>query len=122
MNFIATILTHHHFPQNDIDSIQAFKDRDGFCLLEQSEFDAMMAYFKEFTDDFKDSIPIITDNNSNYFCVYTDGEFKHKVWYLSHDELNTTPKTNSISNLIHLIQTHLDCYDGDDLLDKLGIR
>lgn len=121
MNFIANILQHYQFPKNDIDNIQNFNSRDGFCLLEKQEFDEMMAYFSEFPDVYGDSIPIITDNNSNYICVYIDGEFKHQVWYLSHDDPNTKPRFNNISELVELINTHSDCWDFDDLADKMGI-
>lgn len=122
MKFVVQKLKSYSFNESDVESAENFTSRDGFQWIEEKEFEEMMDYFAEFPEDFENSIPVMTDNQSNYICVYVKGDLKHQVWYLSHDELNTKPRFQNLTELITAINLHSDCWDFSDLADKLGIN
>lgn len=114
--FIPEILEKYHFPQQDIVNIELFQSRDGFILLEQDEFRNMEGFFAEYPEDFAGLLPIMTDNNSNYICVYFSGSYQFQVALLNHDEMDLSPKFSSLTELISTINQYPECYDIDEIL------
>ncbi len=100
--------------KEDINKLEHFKSRDGFCLLEESDFDEMLEYFEQY-EVYKNLIPIMTDNNSNYWCLYVSGILKGMVCYLSHDGPSLEPKFKDIPKFINAINKNPDAYDFDEL-------
>ncbi|UNM96353.1 hypothetical protein MMG00_00245 [Ignatzschineria rhizosphaerae] len=96
-------------------SIEDFQSRDGFVVLKEAEFNNMMAFFKDYPENFAELLPIMTDNNSNYLCVYFTGYHRFQVAYLSHDEMDLTPIYPNISSLIQVINQYSECYDIEDI-------
>lgn len=82
--------------------------------MTKSDFNDMLEYFKQYTV-YDNLIPILTDNNSNYWCLYVSGSLKGMICYLSHAELSLEPKFIGISELINTIDENPDVYDFDEL-------
>jgi hypothetical protein len=114
---IIKLLVQHQFPAGDINALETFASRDGFQVITDKELDGMWAFFKQYPEDFEDLLPIITDGNSNYLCVYYRGEFTGHVCFLSHDEMNLSPRIASIKRLIAIINAHPTAWDFMDLPD-----
>jgi len=121
MSFISIILEQYSFPESDIKAIENFTNRDGFQLLEKGEFNDMINFFKQYPEDFQEIIPIMTDQNSNFICVYIKGENLYKVCYLNHDEINLYPKFKNIYDLIETINNNPGCWDITELDDSVFI-
>lgn len=102
--------------QSDIEKLEAFKPRDGFVVINDGELAEMLAYFSQFPV-YKGLVPILTDENSNYCCVYVEGPLKGMVCNVSHDELNTEPKFRSLSRLLDAIDYNRDAYSFLDFED-----
>ncbi len=100
--------------KEDLKKLEGFNSRDGFVLVTESDFNDMLEYFKQYAV-YDNLIPILTDNNSNYWCLYVNGYLKGMVCYLSHDELSLEPKFIGISELINKIDENPDAYDFDEL-------
>lgn len=100
--------------EEDINKLEYFKSRDGFCLLEGSEFDKMLKYFEQY-EIYRNLIPIMTDNNSNYWCLYVSGLLKGMVCYMSHDELSLEPRFKNITKFVYTINKNPEAYDFNEL-------
>lgn len=114
MHHIKVVLESYSVDDIDIDALKSFESRDGFVLLEVDEFKDMFDYFQAFPV-YHALIPVMTDDNSNYWCVYVDGPLKNMVCYLSHDEPSLEPRFSSLSSLINAIENNADSYYMDDL-------
>lgn len=114
---IIQLLVHHQFPAGDINALETFGSRDGFQVITDKELDDMLAFFKQYPEDFEDLFPIMTDDHSNYLCVYYKGAFTGNVCYLSHDEMNLSPRIAGIGRLIAIINAHPGAWDFTDLPD-----
>lgn len=98
----------------DLKKLENFTSRDGFNRLDVSEFNAMMAHFEAY-EVYKNLIPILTDNHSNYWCLYVGGVLKGMVCYLNHAEVSLEPKFKGIYELLQTIEKHPKAYDYHDL-------
>lgn len=99
---------------SEIERLASFQSRDGFMLLEETEFDEMQKYFEQFPM-YKNIIAFLTDGNSNYWCLYISGAMKGMICYLSHDEPSLEPKFKSVLNLLNVIEENPEAYDFYDL-------
>ena len=95
--------------------LESYESRDGFCKVEEEDFNGMMEFFEEY-EEYQNLIPLLTDNNSNYWCFISDGKHKGKVCHLSHDEIDLKPLFSSVQDLINEINDHPDAYDFYELL------
>lgn len=75
----------------------------------------MMKFLQQQGDELATIVPVVTDNNSNYLCVFVRGEHAGLVCYLSHDEINLTPIFKNVSNMVKAINEHPDAWDVYDL-------
>ncbi len=107
-------LEKYNLNSDDFLELKTFNSRDGFCLISESDFISMIEYFEEYSI-YEDLIPIITDNNSNYWCLYYKGILKGMVCHLSHDEVNLEPKFANIHNLLNCIKVNNEAYDFEEL-------
>lgn len=112
---IIEVLKQYHFPATDVQVLESFASRDGFQRITNEDLEGMLVFFKQYADDFDEVIPIMTDDNSNYFCVYYKGDNKGKVCYLSHDEIDLTPRFKSIESLFNVIEVHPEAWDFEEL-------
>lgn len=110
-------LNQYNLKASEIETLNTFQSRDGFVLLDEEGFEEMMDYFSQFPV-YKNLVPFITDENSNYWCVYINGPMKGMVCYLSHDEPDLAPKFQSVSNLLKVINENDDAYDFYDLTEN----
>jgi hypothetical protein len=113
MKYLKSILTNHNIDEAHPGKLESFESRDGFTILEEEEFRSMQRYFEEFPI-YKDLIPVMTDGNSNYWCLYIDGPLKNMVCYLNHEEPSLEPRFKNLSSLIDTINKHPESYDIDD--------
>ena len=95
--------------KSNIEKLKAYKSRDGFVLIDNKEFSEMIAYFKQFPV-YKEIIPIMTDGQSNYSCLYIAGPMEGMICHLAHGEQNLEPKFKDISNFIKAIESN-NAYD-----------
>ncbi len=100
--------------REEIFCLEGFQPRDGFLFLTENEERQMLDLFSEF-NVYQHLFPILTDQNSNYWCIYKSGILKGMVCYLSHDELSLEPKFYNIYQLLHVIEQYPELYDYDDL-------
>ncbi|WP_272151350.1 hypothetical protein [Tenacibaculum aiptasiae] len=107
-------LSKYEIGKDDLRKLQDYNSRDGFELIEESDFESMLEYFEEY-EVYNNLIPIMTDNNSNYWCLYVGGKLKGMVCYLANEEMNLAPRFKNITNLINNIYQNPDAYDFDEL-------
>ena len=75
----------------------------------------MQDFFNDYTL-FNDLKVILTDENSNYWCVFVGGARKGMVCHLDHEEQDQQqPRFKSISRLLEVIEQHKEAYDFDEL-------
>ena len=81
------------------------RGRDGFIAVEDKDFEEMQDFF----NDYK---VILTDENSNYWCVFVGGARKGMVCHLDHEfQDQQQPRFKSISRLLEVIEQHKEAYD-----------
>ena len=77
----------------------------------------MQDFFNDYTL-FNDLKVILTDENSNYWCVFVGGARKGMVCHLDHEfQDQQQPRFKSISRLLEVIEQHEEAYDFDELID-----
>ncbi|MDO4879821.1 MAG: hypothetical protein Q3983_00935 [Capnocytophaga sp.] len=102
-------------PFEDIQNVKAFTSTDGFMLVEDEEYEDLQKFFGQFSL-FNGLCPLLSDGNSNYWCVFTEGARKGLVCYLNHEEQDRLePRFKNISRLLVAIEKHPDAGDFDDL-------
>ena len=102
----------------DIEQLEKFygeerfiRGRDGFIAVEDKDFEGMQDFFNDYTL-FNDLKVILTDENSNYWCVFVGGARKGMVCHLDHEEQDQQqPRFKSISRLLEVIEQHKEAYD-----------
>ena len=102
----------------DIEQLEEFygeerfiRGRDGFIAVEDKDFEEMQDFFNDYTL-FNDLKVILTDENSNYWCVFVEGARKGMVCHLDHEEQDQQqPRFKSISRLLEVIEQHKEAYD-----------
>lgn len=99
---------------SEIEKLTAYQSRDGFVLLYDAEFDEIENYFSHFPI-YKNLVALLTDENSNYWCINVSGPMKGMICYLSHDEPNLEPKFKNISSFLKVIDENPEVYDFYDL-------
>ena len=104
----------YEIEKNDLKNLLSYESRDGFELIEKDDFESMVEYFEQY-EIYKNLIPILTDNNSNYWCLYVGGKLKGTVCHLSYDEVNLEPKFKNITKLINTIDKNPEAYDFSEL-------
>jgi len=123
MSYLDEILRKHPIDAASYSALEGFIARDYFKKIEQRDFNKMISFFEEdalFDKMFKHILPILTDGNSNYACVYADGVLKGKVCYLSHSEPSLQPVFRDINSLVAAINSNPDAEDMDSLLEKVS--
>lgn len=100
--------------KSETEKLKTFESRDGFVLLDNTEFEEMESYFTEFPI-YRNLVAILTDENSNYWCINVNGPLKGMICYLSHDEPNLEPKFKDISSFLKAIDENPEAYDFNDL-------
>ncbi|MDO5640611.1 MAG: hypothetical protein Q4G28_12170 [Neisseria sp.] len=103
---------------SDIEKLNAFESRDGFALLDDAEFDEMANCLARLPI-YRHLLALLTDGNSNYWCVNTDGAMKGMICYLSHDEPDLAPKFKNISRFLQAINENPEADDFYDLAEDL---
>lgn len=121
-NAIWGVLDYYEIDTKSIDALKEFKSRDGFQIINDAELFQMMDYFEEYRDDFGYLIPFITDDNSNYLCIYYKDEFKNKICYFNHEEPDTYPILENIEELLSLIEANSQAYDFFDLQELIDSK
>ncbi|WP_212002546.1 SMI1/KNR4 family protein [Chitinophaga sp. HK235] len=112
---ILSILSVNNIPVSEVEAFVQFLPRNGFSFLSDKELDSMLIFLGQQEDDLKEILPILTDNNSNFLCVFVTGNHKGQVCYLSHDEINLNPIFRNIPNLVKAINEHPDSWDVTEL-------
>ena len=102
-------------PFEDIQNLKTFTSREGFMLVDDEEYEELQKFFQQFSL-FNGLCPLLSDGNSNYWCVFTKGARKGLVCYLNHEEQDRLePRFKNISRLLVAIEKHPDASDFDDL-------
>ena len=108
-------------PFEDIQNLKAFTSREGFMLVDNEEYEELQKFFQQFSL-FNGLCPLLSDGNSNYWCVFTKGARKGLVCYLNHEEQDRLePRFKNISRLLVAIEKHPDASDFDDLSELLEV-
>lgn len=87
-----------------------FVSRNGFNVIQEDEYTSVINYFLDFPIC-KDLIPVLTDNQSNYWCLYIDGPLINKVCYFDHEEPSLEPTFRTIENFLAVLDQHPAFYD-----------
>lgn len=115
---IIELLKQYQFPTIDVQALERFESRDGFQRITDEDLEGMIAFFEQYPEDYENILPMMTDDNSNYLCVYYKGDDKGKVCHLSHDEIDLTSRFKSIESLIHVIKANPEAWDFEELPEK----
>ncbi len=102
------------YQQDEPQELNTFNSREGFYRLNEDELGSLLDYFSDFPV-YTDLVPILTDGQSNYWCLYIDGVLKGKICYLSHDEVSLEPRFKSLSSFIKLINANPSYSDVSDI-------
>jgi hypothetical protein len=116
MEHIKNVLIKYNFDTATIGKLESFESRDGFIVLNEEAFEEMQNYLNEFPV-YQFLVPIMTDDNSNYWCLYVDGPLKNMLCHLGHEEPSLEPRFKNLSSLIDAINDHPDCSDMNDFED-----
>ena len=108
----------------DIEQLEKFygeerfiRGRDGFIAVEDKDFEGMQDFFNDYTL-FNDLKVILTDENSNYWCVFVGGARKGMVCHLDHEfQDQQQPRFKNICRLLEVIEQHKEAYDFDELIE-----
>lgn len=108
----------------DIEQLEKFygeerfiRGRDGFIAVEDNDFEGMQDFFNDYTL-FNDLKVILTDENSNYWCVFVGGARKGMVCHLDHEfQDQQQPRFKNICRLLEVIEQHKEAYDFDELIE-----
>lgn len=98
----------------DIQELSKFQSRDGFKLLKDKEFNQIDKFFRQFPV-YSNLIPLLTDGNSNYWCVYIDNEMHGMICYCSHEEVSLEPRFRNTTSLLTAINKNTAAYDFHEL-------
>lgn len=115
---IIELLKQHQFAAVDVQALENFGSRDGFQKITNEDLEGMLVFFEQYPEDYENILPIMTDGNSNYLCVYYKGNDKGKVCHLSHDEIDLTPRFKSIESIIHVIKANPEAWDFEELPEE----
>lgn len=117
MDHLKEVLIKHGITSSDIAKLEAFESRPGFSELADEEFAEMQAYLGSFPV-YQFLVPFLTDDNSNYYCLYVDGPLKGMVCYVDHEELDLAPRFRSLSSFINTLNNHPGSYGLEDFEDR----
>lgn len=118
MNHLKEVLVKHGIASSAIAKLEAFESRPGFSGLADEEFKEMQAYLGSFPV-YQFLVPFLTDDNSNYYCLYVDGPLKGMVCYLNHEELDLAPRFRSLSSFIDILNNHPGSNGLEDFEDRV---
>lgn len=113
MVHLEEVLRRHGIADADIALLAAFESRDGFSVLGDDEFDEMREYLGNFPV-YQFLVPLLTDNNSNYYCLYVGGPLKNMTCYLNHEELDLAPRFRSLASLLDAVANYPHRFGMDD--------
>ncbi|GCD10033.1 HEAT repeat domain-containing protein [Clostridium tagluense] len=89
-------------------------------LMEIDEVLEMKDFFDK-CEVFRNLIPIWTDDNSNYVCMYYSGTLKYRICYLNHEETDIAPQYRSIQAFINELEKDEE-YDWQELIKDYPTR
>jgi hypothetical protein len=118
MELLKKILKESGFPLTAIAALGKLDTRDGFEFPQVDDLKEMMAFFREHPA-LAELVPILTDNNSNYICVYKSGPLLGKICYFSYGETSLDPKFRNIENLVTAISANPDAWDFTELPEDI---
>ena len=107
-------LIKHNVSTSDVELLKNYNSREGFKILDGEESNDMEDHFSEYPI-FENIIAVLTDENSNYWCLYIKGPMKGMVCYLNHDETNLEPKFISLSSFLNTIENNPELEDFYDI-------
>ena len=110
MKYLIEILKNLRFDKYILSELEKYIPRDGFDFLKLDEYNSMIEHLSQYCV-YQNIIPIMTNNNSDYICVYRDDILHGKVCYLNHEETSLEPRFKDIKNLIKAINTNPDCWE-----------
>ena len=117
MDAVAEYMASSGLTESIVSAYKGFVARDGFKKIERNEFEDMLMYFADNIELYGDSIPIITDGNSNFVCLYVGGKEAGSVWLLNHDEFDKSIIYENLDALFSDIKHYEEAWDIKDLLD-----
>lgn len=104
----ATLLTHEFDP-----AVLGNWPSQALEVVKDNELSEMQQYFAQFSI-YQHLLPIATDNQSNYWCLYVAGMLRGMVCFLSHEEADLTPVFRSLPRFITAVQQHPDAAEPAD--------
>jgi hypothetical protein len=99
MEHLKQALAAHSIPGSAIAQLTTFEPRDGLSGLDELEFKQMQEYFGSFPV-YQFLVPLLTDCNSNYWCLYVGGPLKNMICYVSHEEVDLAPRFRSLASFL----------------------
>lgn len=90
---------------SDIERIKNFIPRDEIYTMEENEFNEMVEAFSSYLF-LNHSIPIFTDNESNFICLYISGAMKGKVFCNQHDDTMLAPLFKDLTSFLDFLDTN----------------
>lgn len=103
-----------NYPPEVQEQLDIFISRDGFNTIAESEYSNIMDYFSGFPV-YEHLVPILTDNQSNYWCLYIGGILENKVCHLDHEEASLQPLFRNVASLLAVIEDNPDYFDFYDI-------
>lgn len=72
-------------------------------VLSHEEIVEMLEFMSDL-DGFQDLLPIWTDDNSNYVCMYYRGPLSYRVCYMNHEETDLSPGYRNVGTFIAALE------------------
>jgi len=99
MQHLKQALTAHGLSASAIDQLAASEFQNELSVLDEAEFRQMQAYFRDFPV-YQFLVPLLTDANSNYWCLYVGGPLKNMLCYVSHEEVGLAPRFRNLASFL----------------------
>lgn len=109
--------THIHLEILEVLEDHSHKQEQSEFFIRLMEIDEILE-MKDFLDKFKvfrNLIPIWTDDNSNYICMYYSGPLKYRICYLNHEETDISPQYRTIQAFVTELEKDEEC-DWEELI------
>lgn len=101
-----------HLTQNQIDGkllqqAEAMLNSKGLYALQKEVFVEMLVYL-EHNEPFTNLIPLLTDGQNNFICVFGKGMMHQKIMVLDHGEPVLSPKFKDLTAFLAFVATQTD--------------
>ena len=111
---ITETLQQLHISPATIQQFIQFESRDDFHHLPHDEYEQMQSFMQDYTE-FQNLSVLMTNQNSDYWCIYNQGPLMGMICYLDHEESSIEPRYIHLARFLEILTQHPQLHDFEDL-------